>query len=147
MTVTQYCLYDLEKNVGFTARNVIFEESKSYYPTDIENWGVPQRYYTPEVQPWEEKVACGDEFDEEEANAELPRVSRVKEKEKKKAVRVEEQEEEQLVDLAGFDEGENDYIELQPRFEVMVPQRMPGRFEKPPQREKRTADGQRVTLR
>jgi len=136
MTATQYRLYDPEKKVVFTARDVVFEESKSYYPTDTENGGVRQRYYAPEVQPWEEKVAWGDEFDEEEADAELPRVSRVKEKEKKRAVRVEEPEEEQLVDLAGFDEGENVYMESQPRFEVMGPPAMPGHFGKPPQREK-----------
>jgi len=51
MTATQYCLYDPEKKVVFTARNVVFEESKSYYPTDIENGGVLQRYYAPEAQP------------------------------------------------------------------------------------------------
>jgi len=136
MTATQYRLYDPEKKVVFNARDVVFEESKSYYPTDIENGGVPQRYHAPEVQPWEEKVAWGDEFDEEEADAELPRVSRVKEKEKKRAVRVEEPEEEQLVDLAGFDEGENVYMESGPRFEVMGPPVMPGHFRKPPQREK-----------
>jgi len=107
MTATQYRLYDPERKVVFTARDVVFEESKSYYPTDIENGRVPQRYYAPEFQRWEEKVAWGDEFDEEEADAELGRVSRVKEKEKNKAVRVEEPEEEQLVDLARFDEGEN----------------------------------------
>jgi len=136
MTATQYRLYAPEKGVVFTAHDVVFEESKSYYPTDIENRGVPQRYYAPEVQPWEEKVAWGDEFDEEEADGELPRVLRVKEKEKKKAVRVEEQEEEQLVDLAGFDKGKNVYMESQPTFKVMRPPAMPGHFERPPQRDK-----------
>jgi len=81
-----------------------------------------------EVQPWEEKVVWGDGFDEEETDAESPRVSRVRDKEKKKAIRVEEPEEEQLVDLAKFDEGENIYIESQPRFEDMGPLAMPGHF-------------------
>jgi len=136
ITATQYRVYDPEKKVVFTAREVVFEESKSYYPTDIENGRVPQRYYALEVQPWEEKVAWGDEFDEEEADVESPRVGRVKEKEKKKAVRVEEPKEEQLVDLARFDEGENVYMESQPGFEVIGPPAIPGQVGKPPHREK-----------
>jgi len=91
MTATQYRLYDPEKKAVFTAHDVVFEESKSGCPTDIENSGDPQRNYSPKVHPWEEKVAWGDRFDEQEANAQSPRVSRVKEKEKKKAVGVEEQ--------------------------------------------------------
>jgi len=136
MTATQYRLYNPDKKVVFTAHDVVFEESKSYDPTDIENGGVPQRYYPPEVLSWEEKVAWGDEFDEEEADADSHRVSRVKKKEKKKIVRVEEPKEEQLVNLAGFDEGENVHMESQPRLKVMVPPAMPGHFGKPPQREK-----------
>jgi len=34
MTATQYHLYDPEKKVVFTARDVVFEVSKYYYPTD-----------------------------------------------------------------------------------------------------------------
>ena len=48
-TPNHYRLYDPEKKVVFTARDIIFEESKSYYPTDVRNGEVPQRYYTPEI--------------------------------------------------------------------------------------------------
>ena len=74
-TSNHYRLYDPEKKVVFTARDVIFEESKSYYLIEVKNGEVPQRYYAPEIQPWEEKVAWGDEFDEKETDVGLLRAS------------------------------------------------------------------------
>ena len=35
-----------------------------------------------------------------------------------------------MVDLAGFDEGDNVYMESQPRFDVLGPPAMPGHFGK-----------------
>ena len=47
--------------------NVIFQESTSYYNTSDTVGQESQRYYAPEVQPWEAQLAWGNEFDEEEA--------------------------------------------------------------------------------
>ena len=49
------------------SHDVIFEESTSYYNTSDTVGQESRRYYAPEVQPWEEQLAWGDELDEEEA--------------------------------------------------------------------------------
>ena len=129
-TPKHYHLYDPKKKVVFTARDIIFEESKSYYPSETKNEEVLQCYYAPEIQPWEEKDVWGDEFNEEETDVELLRALIVNPR-KKTAMKYQEpreSDEEQLIDLGKYDEGENMYREWQPDFKVMGPPALPGSF-------------------
>jgi len=101
----------------------------------VGNGGVIQRYYALVVQPWEIKVAWGDEFDIRETDAGSLRVSSVKRQETAVAEYQEPKEEpkeEQLLDLDRFDEGENMYMEWQPNFDVMGLPALLERFSNPP---------------
>ena len=63
------------------SHDVIFEESTSYDNTSDTVGQELRRYYTPEIQPWAEQLAWGDEFDEEEAPGEKAPERRVREEE------------------------------------------------------------------
>jgi len=84
-TTTQYRLYDPIGKRFVISHDVIFEESTSYYNTSDMVRQESRCYYVPEIQPWEEQLAWGDEFDEEEAPGE-------KAPERKVTQREEEQE-------------------------------------------------------
>jgi len=59
-TMTQYRLYDPVGKRFVISHDVIFEEYTSYYNTTDTVGQESQRYYAPEVQPWEEQLAWGD---------------------------------------------------------------------------------------
>ena len=80
-TTTHYRLYDPIGKPFVISHDVIFEESTSYYNTSNMVGQESRRYYSPEIQPWEEQLAWGDEFDEEEALEERAPERRVREEE------------------------------------------------------------------
>jgi len=80
-TTTQYRLYDLIGKCFVISHGVIFEESTSYYNTSDTVGQESRHYYALEIQPWEEQLAWGDEFDEEEAPGEKAPERRVREEE------------------------------------------------------------------
>ena len=65
-TTKQYRLYDPVNKRFLISRDVVFQESTAYFPLEgFEKAHGPQ-YYTPAIQPWEERIAWNDEFDEQE---------------------------------------------------------------------------------
>ena len=56
-TVEQYRLYDLVKSKFLISRDVVFDESTSYYPLEGSGNTQAPRYYAPVTQPWEEQLA------------------------------------------------------------------------------------------
>jgi len=78
-TTTQYHLYDPIGKRFVISHDVIFEESTSYYNTSDTVGQESRRYYASEIQPWEEQLAWGNEFDEEEAPGEKAPAARVRE--------------------------------------------------------------------
>ena len=66
-TTTEYGLYNAVGKPLVISQNVSFEESTSDYNTSDTVGQELRRYYAPEIQPWEEQLAWGDEFDKEEA--------------------------------------------------------------------------------
>jgi len=80
-TTTQYRLYDPIGKPLVISHDVIFEESTSYYNTSDTVGQESRRYYAPEIQPWEEDLAWGDEFDKEEPLGEKAPERRVREEE------------------------------------------------------------------
>jgi len=63
-TAKQYRLYDPVHKKFLISRDVVFEESISYYPSEDLEQAPEPHYYTPVIQPWEEHLAWSDEFDE-----------------------------------------------------------------------------------
>ena len=63
------------------SHHVIFQGSRLYYDTSATVGQELRRYYAPEIQPWEEQLAWGDELDEEEAAGEKAHQRRVREEE------------------------------------------------------------------
>ena len=65
-TANQYRFYCPEKKKFLVSRDVVFQESTSYYPLEDFEKAQGPCYYAPTIQPWEEHLAWRDEFDEEE---------------------------------------------------------------------------------
>jgi len=63
-TTQHYKLYDSVKRKFLLSRDVVFEESTSYYPLKAFDNSPAEPYYAPATQPWEEQLAWNDEFDE-----------------------------------------------------------------------------------
>jgi len=80
-STTQYGLYDPIAKHFVISHNIIFHESTSYYNTSDTVGQESRRYYAPEIRPWEDQLAWGDEFDEEEAPGEKAPQRRVREEE------------------------------------------------------------------
>jgi len=80
-TTTQYRLCDPIGKRFVISHNVILEESTSYYNTSDTVSQESRGYYALELQPWEQQLAWGDEFDEEEAPGEKSPERRVREEE------------------------------------------------------------------
>ena len=80
-TTTQYRLYNLIGKRFGISHDIIFTESTSYYNTSDMVGQESRRYYLLEIQPLEEQLAWGHEFDEEEAPGERAPVRRVREEE------------------------------------------------------------------
>jgi len=80
-TTTQYRLYDPFGKPVVISHDVIFEESTSYYNTSDTVGQGSRLYYASEIETWEEQLAWGDEFDEEDAPAENAPERRAREEE------------------------------------------------------------------
>jgi len=105
-TTTQYRLYDPIGKCFVISHNVIFAESTSYYITSDTVGQESRRYYALEIQPWEEQLAWGDEFDEEEAPGEKAPERRVTRR---------EEEQEQVFDWGDAEEVLAPFHLLKPR--------------------------------
>ena len=55
-TTSQYRLYDSINKRFIISRDVIFEESKSYFTFPAIQDGPCKRFYVPPIEPWEERL-------------------------------------------------------------------------------------------
>jgi len=94
-TTPQYRLYDPIGKQFVISHDVIFVESTLNYITSDTVGQESRCYYGPEIQPWEEQLAWGDEFDDEEAPGEKAPERRVTRR---------EEEQEQVFDCRDAEE-------------------------------------------
>ena len=85
-TTSQYRLYDPTRKRFFISCDVVFEEARPYHNTSDTVGQASRRYYAAPIEPWEEQLAWGDEFDEEELPKERIIPERKVEKQKQKEV-------------------------------------------------------------